>query len=66
MTFVRGHLAKARFLHADEGLVTLEWVAVAAAVIILGIGVISIIKPSVTTAASTVGSNLVSSVNSNS
>jgi len=66
MTFVRGHLAKARFLHGDEGLVTLEWVAVAAAVIILGIGVISIIKPSVTTAASTVGSNLVSSVNSNS
>ena len=58
--------AKARFVQEDEGLVTLEWVAVAAAVILLGVGVVSIIKPSVTTAASTVGSNLVSSVNSNS
>lgn len=50
----------------DDGLVTLEWVALAAAVIILGIGVVSIIKPSVNAAASTVGSNLLSSVNSNS
>jgi hypothetical protein len=50
----------------DDGLVTLEWVALAAAVIILGIGVVSIIKPSVNTAASIVGSNLLSSVNSNS
>ena len=63
--FVR-RLAKASFLQGDEGLVTLEWVAIAAAVIILGIGVVSIIKPSVTTAASTVGSNLVTAVNSNS
>jgi Flp pilus assembly pilin Flp len=62
----RGQLAKARFVHEEEGLVTLEWVVIAAAIIILGIGVVSIIKPSVTTAASTVGSNLISSVNSNS
>ena len=50
----------------DDGLVTLEWVALAAAVIVLGIGVVSIIKPSVNSAASIVGSNLLSSVNSNS
>lgn len=45
---------------------TLEWVALAAAVIVLGIGVILILKPSVNSAASTVGSNLLSAVNSNS
>lgn len=50
----------------NDGLVTLEWVALAAAVIILGFGVVSIIKPSVNSAASIVGSNLLSSVNSNS
>jgi hypothetical protein len=44
----------------------LEWVAIAAAVIILRIGVVSIIKPSVTTAAITVESNLITAVNSNS
>lgn len=53
-------------LSDDEGLVTLEWVALAAAVIVLGFGVVSIIKPSVNSAASIVGSNLLSSVNSNS
>lgn len=62
----RENMAKASLLRDDGGLVTLEWVAVAAAVIILGVGVVSILKPGVTTAASTVGSNLVTSVNSNS
>ena len=55
-----------RFLGDEDGLVTLEWVAIAAAVIILGVGVIIIIKPSVNSAASTVGSNILSAVNSNS
>ena len=54
------------FWRAEEGLATLEWVALAAAVIVLGVGVIIIIRPSVNSAASTVGSNLVSAVNSNS
>jgi hypothetical protein len=53
------------FWGADDGLVTLEWVAIAAAVIVLGIGVVVILKPSVNTAASSVGSNLLSAVNSN-
>ena len=66
MTIFRGHRTSAQLLHEDEGLVTLEWVALAAAVIILGVGVVTIIKPSVNSAASTVGSNLLSSVNSNS
>lgn len=54
------------FLHDDEGLVTLEWVALAAAVIVLAIGVIIVIQSQLNTAASTVGSALVSTVNSNS
>ena len=52
-------------LRDEEGLVTLEWVAIAAAVILLGVGVIIILKPSVDSAASGVGSNLISAVNSN-
>jgi len=55
-----------RFLRDEEALVTLEWVAIAAAVIVLGIGVVLILKPSVNSAASSVGSNLLSAVNSNS
>ena len=54
------------FLHDDEGLVTLEWVALAAAVIVLAIGVIIVIQTQLNSAASTVGSSLVSTVNSNS
>lgn len=55
-----------RLWNSDEGLVTLEWVALAAAVIILAIGVISVIQGKVNTAASTIGSKIVSTVNSNS
>ena len=55
-----------RFLRDEGGLATLEWVAIAAAVIILGIGVIIILQPSINTAASSVGSHLLSQVNSNS
>ena len=54
------------FLIGEEGLATLEWVAIAAAVILLGVGVIIILQPRVNTAASDVGSKLVSSVNTNS
>jgi hypothetical protein len=66
MQILRAHRLRLPFISDDQGLVTLEWVAVAAAVIVLGIGVVSIIKPSVTTAASDVGSNLLTAVNSNS
>ena len=52
-------------LRDEAGMVTLEWVAIAAAVILLGVGVIIILKPSVNSAASSVGSNLLSAVNSN-
>jgi hypothetical protein len=55
-----------RFLRGDEGLVTLEWVALAAAVIILAIGTIIVIQAQLNTAASTVGSAIVSTVQSNS
>ena len=55
-----------RFWADEEGLVTLEWVALAAGVIILAIGVISVVRTSVNTAASTIGSKIVSTVNSNS
>jgi Flp pilus assembly pilin Flp len=56
----------ARLLRDEEGLVTLEWVALAAAVIVLAIGVIVVIQANVNTAASTIGSKIVSTVNSNS
>jgi Flp pilus assembly pilin Flp len=55
-----------RFLRDEEGLVTLEWVALAAAVIDLAIGVIVVIQGQVNTAASTIGSKIVSTVQSNS
>jgi len=54
-----------RFLRDEEGLVTLEWVALAAAVIILAIGTIVVIQLQLNTAASTVGSAIVSTVQSN-
>ena len=56
----------ARFLGDEEGLVTLEWVALAAAVIVLAIGVVVAIQTDLNTAASTIGSKIVSQVNSNS
>ena len=55
----------AQFLRGDEGLVTLEWVALAAAVIVLAIGVIVVIQTNVNTAASVIGSKIVSQVGSN-
>jgi Flp pilus assembly pilin Flp len=54
-----------RFLRDEEGLVTLEWVALAAAVIILAIGTVVVIQLQLNTAASTVGSAIVSTVQSN-
>ncbi len=54
-----------RFLRDEEGLVTLEWVALAAAVIVLAIGVVVVIQTQVNTAASSIGSKIVSTVNSN-
>jgi len=53
------------FLRDDEGLVTLEWVALAAAVIVLAIGTIIVIQTQLNSAASTVGSEIVSTVQSN-
>ena len=53
------------FLRDDEGLVTLEWVALAAAVIILAIGTVIVIQTQLNTAASTVGSENVSTDQSN-
>jgi Flp pilus assembly pilin Flp len=50
----------------DAGLVTLEWVALAAAVIVLAIGVIVVIQTNLNSAASTIGSTIVSTVGSNS
>ena len=57
---------RASFWRDEEGLVTLEWVALAAAVIVLAVGVISVLQSKVNTAASAIGSKIVSTVNSNS
>jgi Flp pilus assembly pilin Flp len=55
-----------RFLADEEGLVTLEWVALASGVIILAVGAASAVRTSANSAASTIGSKVVSTVNSNS
>ncbi len=54
-----------QFLSGNEGLVTLEWVALAAAVIVLAIGTVIVIQSQINTAASTIGSAIVSTVQSN-
>lgn len=54
------------FLADDEGLVTFEWVVVAAAVILLSVGVMTVIRINVNSASSTVGSKLVVATQSNS
>jgi len=56
----------ARFLADEEGLVTIEWVALASGVIILAVGTASVVRTSANSAASTIGSKVVSTVNSNS
>ena len=55
-----------QFQRGEDGLVTLEWVALAAAVIILAVGTVVVIQFQLNTAASTVGSQIVSTVNANS
>lgn len=47
------------------GFVTLEWMMIAAAAILLAIGVVTVLEGHVTAAANTVGTNLVTSVSSN-
>ena len=53
------------FVREEKGLVTLEWVALAAAVIILAVGTVIVIQGQLNTAASTVGSEIVTTVQSN-
>lgn len=52
-----------RFWNDDDGLVTIEWVGLAAAVIALAIGVISVIQGPINSAASTVGTKVASTQN---
>jgi hypothetical protein len=53
-----------RFWNGDEGLVTLEWVGLAVAVILLAVGVISAIQSQANTAASSLGSKVAASTQS--
>src|SRR5689334_16519320 len=53
-----------RFLGDDEGLVTLEWVGLAAAVIMLAFGALSVIQGQANTAASSLGSKVASAQSS--
>mgnify|MGYP006951302902 CR=1 FL=1 len=57
----RGVATFVAFWNDDGGLVTLEWVGLAAAVIVLAVGVISLVQGPVNTAASTIGTKVVSS-----
>ena len=56
----RGFAIFDHFWNDDEGLVTLEWVGLAAAVIMLAVGVISVVQGPTNAAASAVGSKLAS------
>jgi Flp pilus assembly pilin Flp len=56
----RGIATFIRFWNDDEGLVTLEWIGLAAAVIVLAVGVISVIQSQVNTAAGSVGNKIAS------
>ena len=47
------------------GFVTLEWMMIAAAAILMAIGAITVLKGHATTAANAVGTNLVSSISTN-
>jgi len=60
----RGIVTFIRFWNDDEGLVTLEWVGVAVAVIVLAFGVISVIQSQLNTAAGSFGSKVASAQNS--
>ena len=66
MTVILASRCMKSFLCDDEGLVTTEWVAIAAAVVVMGVGVASVIEPSVNAAAVAMGSNLLAAVNANS
>jgi len=56
----------ASFLADEEGLATLEWVALASGVIILAVGTATVVRTSANSAASTIGSKVVSTASSNS
>jgi Flp pilus assembly pilin Flp len=60
----RGIITFIRFWNDEEGLVTLEWVGLAAAVIVLAVGVLSVIHGQVNTAAGSFGSKVASAQNS--
>lgn len=66
MTGILASRSMKSFLCNDEGLVTTEWVAIAAAVVVMGVGVASVIEPSVNTTAVAIGSNLLAAVNASS
>jgi hypothetical protein len=53
-----------QFMSEEEGLVALDWVAVIAAVIILGVGVASFFDPALTQATRAVGLHMLSPVSS--
>lgn len=63
-TRTRGIDAFRRFWNDNEGLVTLEWVGLAAAAILLAVGMISVLQGQVNTAASTLGTKVASTQNS--
>ena len=52
------------FLKDEEGAITIEWVALAAGVVILAIGVVIAIQGSLQTSATAIGAGVESRVNS--
>jgi Flp pilus assembly pilin Flp len=55
-----------RFLAEEDGLATVEWVILASGVIILAVGTASVVRSNANSAASTIGSKVIATANSNS
>ena len=55
-----------RFLAEEDGLATVEWVILASGVIILAVRTASVVRSNANSAASTIGSKVIATANSNS
>lgn len=55
-----------RFFAEEDGLATVEWVVLASGVIILAVGTASVVRSNANSAASSIGSKIIVTANSNS
>lgn len=53
-----------KFLKDEDGAITIEWVALAAGVILLALGIIAVLEPALKNAASSIASDVQAEVSS--